>query len=50
MCAVSIKAVIDILPNMQKTSDTQPDFCMVTEGIKIAVDWSKKMEFPTWNM
>ena len=29
---VSIKADIDILPNIQKTSDSQPDFRAVTEA------------------
>jgi uncharacterized protein (DUF736 family) len=32
---VSIKADIDILPNAQKTSDSQPDFRVMTEGIEI---------------
>jgi uncharacterized protein (DUF736 family) len=41
---VSIKADIDILPNTQKTSDTQPDFRVVTEGIEIGAGWSKKGE------
>jgi uncharacterized protein (DUF736 family) len=41
---VSIKADIDILPNIQKTSDSQPDFRVVTEGIEIGAGWSKKGE------
>jgi uncharacterized protein (DUF736 family) len=41
---VSIKADIDILPNTQKTSDTQPDFRVVTEGIEIGAGWSKTGE------
>jgi uncharacterized protein (DUF736 family) len=41
---VSIKADIDILPNTQKTSDSQPDFRVVTEGIEIGAGWSKKGE------
>jgi uncharacterized protein (DUF736 family) len=41
---VSIKADIDILPNTQKTSDSQPDFRVVTEGIEIGAGWSKTGE------
>jgi uncharacterized protein (DUF736 family) len=41
---VSIKADIDILPNIQKTSDSQPDFRVMTEGIEIGAGWSKKGE------
>ena len=41
---VSIKADIDILPNIQKTSDSQPDFRVVTEGIEIGAGWQKKGE------
>jgi uncharacterized protein (DUF736 family) len=41
---VSIKVDIDILPNMQKTSDTQLDFRVVTEGIEIGVGWTRKGE------
>jgi uncharacterized protein (DUF736 family) len=41
---VSIKADIDILPNTQKTSDSQPDFRVVTEGIEIGAGWTRKGE------
>jgi uncharacterized protein (DUF736 family) len=41
---VSIKADIDILPNIQKTSDSQPDFRVMTEGIEIGAGWSKTGE------
>jgi uncharacterized protein (DUF736 family) len=41
---VSIKADIDILPNIQKTSDTQPDFRVMTEGIEIGAGWTRKGE------
>ena len=34
---VSIKADIDILPNMQKTSDAQPNFCMMKKAEEIGV-------------
>jgi len=41
---VSIKAEIDILPNIQKTSDSQPDFRVVTEGVEIGAGWTRKSE------
>ena len=41
---VSIKADIDIPPNIQKTSDRQPDFRVVTEGIEIGAGWTRKGE------
>ena len=41
---VSIKADIDILPNTLKTSDTQPDFRVMTEGIEIGAGWTRKGE------
>ena len=39
---VSIKAEIDILPNSQKNSNSQPDFRVVTEGIEIGAGWTRK--------
>ena len=41
---VSIKAEIDILPNIQKTSDSQPDFRVVTEGVEIGAGWTRKSD------
>jgi uncharacterized protein (DUF736 family) len=41
---VSIKAEIDILPNIQKNSDSQPDFRVVTEGVEIGAGWTRKSE------
>jgi uncharacterized protein (DUF736 family) len=41
---ISIRADIDIVPNAQKTSDSQPDFRVLTPGIKIGAGWSKKGE------
>ena len=41
---VSIKADIDILPNIQKTADSQPDFRVMTEGIEIGAGWTRKGE------
>jgi uncharacterized protein (DUF736 family) len=39
---VSIKADIDTLPNIPKTSDTRLDFHLMTEGIEIEADWPAK--------
>ena len=39
---VSIKAEIDILPNTQKNSDSQPDFRVVTEGVEIGAGWTSE--------
>jgi uncharacterized protein (DUF736 family) len=41
---VSIQAEIDIVPNQQKTSDSQPDFRVLTQGIEIGAGWQKKGE------
>ena len=35
---------IYILPNIQKTSDSQPDFRVVTEGVEIGAGWTRKSE------
>jgi uncharacterized protein (DUF736 family) len=41
---VSIQAEIDIVPNQQKTSDSHPDFRVLTQGIEIGAGWQKKGE------
>ena len=41
---VNIKAEIDILPNTQKTSDTQLNFRMMTEADEIGVGWMRMGE------
>jgi uncharacterized protein (DUF736 family) len=41
---VSIQAEIDIVPNQQKASDSQPDFRVLTQGIEIGAGWPKKGE------
>ena len=41
---VSIQAEIDIVPNQQKTSDSQPDFRVLTQGIEIGAGWQKEGE------
>jgi uncharacterized protein (DUF736 family) len=41
---VSIQAEIDIVPNQQKTSDSQPDFRVLTQSIEIGAGWQKTGE------
>ena len=41
---VSIRAEIDILPNLQKTADSQPDFRVLTQGIEVGAGWTRKGE------
>ena len=41
---ISIKADIDILPNANKTTDSQPDFRVLTQGTEIGAGWTKKGE------
>ncbi len=41
---VNIRADIDIVPNISKTSDSQPDFRVLTQGIEIGAGWTKKGE------
>jgi uncharacterized protein (DUF736 family) len=41
---ISIRADIDIVPNAQKTSDSHPDFRVLTQGIEIGAGWSKTGE------
>lgn len=44
MCTVSVKADIDMLTNIQKTSDSQPDFHLMTEADEIGVVWMQEGE------
>ena len=39
---ISIKAEIDIVPNANKTTDSQPDFRVLTQGTEIGAGWIKK--------
>ena len=41
---ISIKADIDIVPNANKTTDSQPDFRVLTQGTEIGAGWTKKGE------
>ena len=38
---ISIKADIDIVPNANKTTDSQPDFRVLTQGTEIGAGWIK---------
>ena len=39
---ISIKADIAIVPNANKTTDSQPDFRVLTQGTEIGAGWIKK--------
>ena len=39
---ISIKADIDIVPNTNKTADSQPDYRVLTQGTEIGAGWIKK--------
>jgi len=41
---VSIRADIDIVPNRDKSADTQPDFRVVTQGVEIGAGWTRRGE------
>jgi uncharacterized protein (DUF736 family) len=41
---VSIKAEVEIVPNLNKTADSHPDFRVVTQGIEIGAGWTKRGE------
>lgn len=41
---ISISAQVDIIPNASKSTDTQPDYRVMTQGIEIGAGWIKKGE------
>jgi uncharacterized protein (DUF736 family) len=41
---LSIRADIDIVPNRDKSADTQPDFRVITQGIEIGAGWIRRGE------
>lgn len=41
---LSIRAAIEIVPNRSKTSDTQPDFRVLSEGVEIGAGWQRTGE------
>lgn len=41
---LSIRAEIELVPNSGKSSDTQPDYRVVTQGVEIGAGWVRKSE------
>jgi uncharacterized protein (DUF736 family) len=41
---LSIRAEIELVPNGAKSSDTQPDYRVVTQGVEIGAGWVRKAE------
>lgn len=39
---ISIRADVEIIPNVNKTAEAQPDYRMMTQGIEIGAGWTKK--------
>jgi uncharacterized protein (DUF736 family) len=39
---ISISAQVEILPNVNKSADAQPDYRVMTQGIEIGAGWTKK--------
>ena len=41
---LSIRAEVEIIPNANKTTEAQPDYRVLTQGIEIGAGWTKKGE------
>jgi uncharacterized protein (DUF736 family) len=41
---LTIRAEIDIVPNDAKSSDSQPDFRVLSEGIEVGAGWNRRSE------
>ena len=41
---ISIRADVEIIPNTNKTTEVQPDYRVLTQGIEIGAGWTKKGE------
>jgi uncharacterized protein (DUF736 family) len=41
---LSIRAEVEVVPNPNKTTDAQPDYRVLTQGIEIGAGWVKKGE------
>ena len=41
---LSIRADIEILPNAAKSTDSQPDFRVQSQGVEIGAGWMRKSE------
>ena len=41
---LTIRADIDIVPNDQKSSDNQPDYRVLSDGIEVGAGWNRRSE------
>ena len=41
---VSIRAKVEIVPNRSKSTDTQPDFRVLSDGVEIGAGWNRTGE------
>lgn len=41
---LSIRTEIDIVPNDKKTSDAQPDYRVLSDGIEVGAGWTRRSE------
>lgn len=41
---LSIRADIDLVPNAAKSTDSQPDFRVLTQGVEIGAGWVRRGE------
>lgn len=41
---LSVRAEIDIVPNEAKTTDAQPDYRVLSEGIEVGAGWARRSE------
>ena len=41
---LSIRASVEIVPNRSKSSDTQPDYRVLSDGVEIGAGWNKTGE------
>ena len=41
---LTVRAEIDIVPNESKSSDMQPDFRVLSEGVEVGAGWNRRSE------
>jgi uncharacterized protein (DUF736 family) len=41
---LTVRAEIDIVPNENKSSDSQPDFRVLSEGVEVGAGWNRRSE------
>lgn len=41
---LTVRAEIDIVPNESKSSDSQPDFRVLSEGVEVGAGWTRRSE------